>query len=76
MMDQRLISVERPCPYCGESVELLIDCSAPRQRYTEDCAVCCQPLVVAVVVHGPPGGGSDVADDADELEVTLAREAD
>jgi len=36
------------CPYCGEELELLIDCSVPRQEYVEDCAVCCKPIVVTV----------------------------
>ncbi len=46
-----LASVEHPCPYCGEILELLIDRSVPRQQYTEDCAVCCQPMVVLAVVQ-------------------------
>lgn len=70
-MDE-LVSVERPCPYCGEFIELLIDHSVPRQRYTEDCAVCCQPMVVTVVSHG---SSADENDD-DEPEVIVAREAD
>lgn len=73
MTDHRLIGVERPCPYCGEVLELLIDGSLPRQRYTEDCAVCCQPMVVVVVFHGSPA--DDIDGDA-EPEVTLRREAD
>ena len=32
------------CPYCGESVELLIDDSANEQDYYEDCSVCCRPI--------------------------------
>jgi cysteine-rich CPXCG protein len=38
------------CPYCGESVELLIDCSIPEQQYIEDCFVCCRPIEIQVVV--------------------------
>ena len=39
------------CPYCGESVELLIDASGGgAQEYVEDCEVCCQPWSVRVVV--------------------------
>jgi hypothetical protein len=38
------------CPYCGESITLLIDCSAGDQRYTEDCFVCCQPIEVVLEV--------------------------
>ena len=63
-----LIGVERPCPYCGEINELLVDSSVPRQRYTEDCAVCCQPMVITLAVHDPDGD--------EEPEVSLRREAD
>lgn len=30
------------CPYCGETIEVLIDCSVSEQRYIEDCQVCCR----------------------------------
>ena len=36
------------CPYCGESVELLIDATLPSQQYVEDCEVCCRPMVVSI----------------------------
>lgn len=42
------------CPYCGEPITLLVDCSAGDQRYSEDCFVCCQPIDVAVQI-GPDG---------------------
>lgn len=32
------------CPYCGESIEVLIDASVPHQNYIEDCQVCCRPI--------------------------------
>jgi len=53
------------CPYCGEAIELVVDCSLPQQRYTEDCSVCCQPMVVLVNV-----------DQDDTLNLTLLREDD
>ena len=42
------------CPYCGERIELFVDCSAGDQEYIEDCAVCCRPITVNAVVdeHG------------------------
>lgn len=43
-------SVEIDCPYCGEPVMLLIDCSAGAQQYVEDCQVCCRPMVVRVTL--------------------------
>lgn len=36
------------CPYCGESIEILIDASIPSQRYIEDCQVCCRPITLSV----------------------------
>jgi len=36
------------CPYCGETMVLLIDCLAAEQHYIEDCEVCCRPMVVLV----------------------------
>ena len=38
------------CPYCGETIEVLIDCSVPRQNYIEDCQVCCRPIVFDVYI--------------------------
>ncbi len=33
------------CPYCGESLDVLIDPQEVGQQYTEDCQVCCKPIV-------------------------------
>jgi hypothetical protein len=38
------------CPYCGERIELLVDCSASEQEYIEDCSVCCRPILLQVAV--------------------------
>lgn len=38
------------CPYCGEPITLLADCSAGNQSYIEDCSVCCQPINVHLEV--------------------------
>ena len=38
------------CPYCGAEIELVIDDSIPFQKYTEDCEVCCRPMVLTVRV--------------------------
>jgi hypothetical protein len=45
-----LESVFCDCPYCGETIELLVDCSVAQQDYIEDCSVCCSPINVSVVV--------------------------
>lgn len=34
------------CPYCGESILVLVDESVPEQSYVEDCQVCCRPIVI------------------------------
>ena len=34
------------CPYCGESIEILVDPSEVGDEYTEDCQVCCQPIIM------------------------------
>lgn len=51
------VSIEKSvqCPYCGESIELLIDLSVPQQSYTEDCQVCCRPIIVSVDVDSSGG---------------------
>jgi Cysteine-rich CPXCG len=55
------------CAFCGEENELLVDVSGGRrQRFTEDCAVCCRPNLITLVV----GEGGDV-----ELEVAQEYEA-
>lgn len=38
------------CPYCGEPISVLVDCSLEQQSYVEDCQVCCQPMVIHAVV--------------------------
>ena len=61
-----LLSRNISCPYCGESIDLLIDDSATYnmsmdgrykdnagavvEDYFEDCSVCCRPIRVQVSV--------------------------
>ena len=40
-------SVEVSCPYCGETISILLDLSVESQSYIEDCSVCCQPMTVS-----------------------------
>lgn len=51
------------CPYCGESIDILIDISVPHQNYIEDCQVCCRPIIIDVTVN--PSG---------EFSITLRHE--
>lgn len=37
------------CPYCGEQIEIVVDCSLRHQKYVEDCSVCCRPITLSVV---------------------------
>lgn len=50
-----LETVDQLCPYCGEPIQLLVDCSEGEQQYIEDCQVCCQPMVVDVFLEGDDG---------------------
>ena len=36
------------CPYCGEPQTLLADDSAGDSEYTEDCQICCRPMIVTL----------------------------
>ena len=44
-------SVTIQCPYCGERVEVVVDCSIFIQRYIEDCEVCCRPINISVQIE-------------------------
>ncbi|MGH8307990.1 MAG: CPXCG motif-containing cysteine-rich protein [Gammaproteobacteria bacterium] len=43
-------SVDIRCPYCGETIEITVDCSAENQRYIEDCQVCCRPIEMTISI--------------------------
>lgn len=32
------------CPYCGETIDVLIEPADVGQQYIEDCQVCCKPI--------------------------------
>jgi hypothetical protein len=49
---QDLHATSLQCPYCGESVEVLVDCSVDEQSYIEDCSVCCCPMLLTVLAEG------------------------
>ena len=38
------------CPYCGETIPILVDDSLLEQQYVEDCQICCRPIVLDVTV--------------------------
>ena len=47
------------CPYCGESIDVLVDPSEEQQEYIEDCQVCCRPIRFRVAADYD--GGIDVS---------------
>lgn len=49
-MEMKQIEHDIYCPYCGESISVLIDGSIAEQEYIEDCQVCCRPINFFVVV--------------------------
>jgi hypothetical protein len=39
------------CAFCGEDNDLTVDPSGGRrQRFTEDCTVCCRPNLISLAV--------------------------
>ena len=56
MISPDLHYLDRDCPWCGEPLEMTIDCSAGDQDYVEDCQICCAPILVRVrLVHSDDG---------------------
>jgi transcription elongation factor Elf1 len=49
-MSNRLLDRTINCPYCGESMSIVIDVSAGGQNYIEDCQICCQPMQISFEV--------------------------
>ena len=45
---ESLIEQDVSCPYCGESIGLLIDQKEAGQRYIQACQVCCKPITFNV----------------------------
>lgn len=39
------------CPYCGETIKVLIEPADLNQQYIEDCQVCCKPITFMVFEH-------------------------
>lgn len=40
------------CPYCGETIDVLLDCTnSENQEYIEDCHVCCRPITFHVAMR-------------------------
>ena len=39
------------CPYCGESISMMLDISAGKQQYIEDCEICCRPIQIKFSIY-------------------------
>lgn len=46
-MNMTVIEETISCPFCGESISILLDLSAGNQSYIEDCQVCCRPIQIS-----------------------------
>ena len=53
------------CPYCGETITIIVDESVPEQTYIEDCEVCCRPIVMHTIVDAGGDVTVDVRTDSD-----------
>jgi hypothetical protein len=64
------IDEEFECPYCGEANELEIDpLAGTAQQFTQDCWICCRPILMSVEIRPDGDGGW-------RLELEIDREAD
>jgi transcription elongation factor Elf1 len=35
------------CPYCGQTISVLVDPLIEEQQYVEDCEICCNPIEIS-----------------------------
>ncbi len=35
------------CPYCWQSISMILDLSVEEQSYIEDCEICCRPIQIS-----------------------------
>jgi hypothetical protein len=54
------------CPYCWETIDILIDLSVDEQRYVEDCSVCCRPIAIGYRSSAEGETELDVAREGEE----------
>lgn len=60
---QDLAEIIIVCPYCGESLDVLVDTCSGSQQYYEDCSACCAPILFIVS-----------EDDAGEITLDVKRD--
>jgi len=39
------------CPYCWESISMLLDPDMSEETYIEDCQVCCNPIEITFILN-------------------------
>ena len=39
------------CPYCWQTISMVLDLSVAEQTYVEDCEVCCQPIEITYALE-------------------------
>ena len=39
------------CPYCWQTISMVLDMSVAEQTYVEDCEVCCQPIEITYALE-------------------------
>ena len=49
-MSNEIINAEVQCPYCWESIDVMVDDCGESQQYIEDCQVCCRPINFHITV--------------------------
>lgn len=40
------------CPFCWQTISILVDLSVPEQDMIQDCEVCCRPMRIVCTVEG------------------------
>lgn len=51
MLEEKAVT----CPYCWETIHIDLDLSGGSAEYTEDCHVCCRPILVILTVSEATG---------------------
>ncbi|MFQ5608733.1 MAG: CPXCG motif-containing cysteine-rich protein [Woeseiaceae bacterium] len=59
-MDRWLTERKIECPFCAESITILLDASGGSQEYVEDCQVCCRPIRIRLHTDASAVTGVDV----------------
>ena len=64
-MDRSLQETWIDCPYCWESICVLLNPEDLGEQYIEDCQVCCRPIEFLIAQSGDGGLAALVSSDAD-----------